>query len=92
MWLYHRVMSPKDEGGMAISVDPDQTAPLIWVYTICPGLSVRKLRIIMVYKKDSSHSGGITSCAITKSFGGITLAGFNISLQLKLFSGYQHRK
>ena len=46
MWLYHRVMSPNDADGMANSVDPDQTAPLIWVCTVCPGLSVRKLRII----------------------------------------------
>ena len=28
MWLYRRVMSPKDADGMANSVDPDQTAPL----------------------------------------------------------------
>ena len=28
MWLYHRVMSPKDADGMANSVDPDQTSPL----------------------------------------------------------------
>ena len=28
MWLYHRVMSPKDADGMANNVDPDQTAPL----------------------------------------------------------------
>ena len=27
MWLYHRVMSPKDADRMANSVDPDQTAP-----------------------------------------------------------------
>ena len=36
---------------MANSVDPDQTAPrssLIWICTVCPGISVRKLRIIMV--------------------------------------------
>ena len=26
MWLYHRVMSPNDAGGMANRVDPDQTA------------------------------------------------------------------
>ena len=54
MWLYHRVMSPKDADGMANSVDPDQTAPrssLIWVCTICPGLSVHKLRIITVIDK-----------------------------------------
>ena len=32
IWLYHRVMSPNDAGGMANSVDPDQTAPLgaVW--------------------------------------------------------------
>ena len=32
MWLYYRVMSPKDADGMANSVDPDQTAPLgaVW--------------------------------------------------------------
>ena len=36
-------MSPNDAYGMANNVDPDQTAPLIWVYTVCPGLSVRKL-------------------------------------------------
>ena len=41
----------KDADGMANSVDSDQTAPrssLIWVCTVCPGLSVRKLRIITV--------------------------------------------
>ena len=31
-------MSPKDADGMANSLDPDQTAPLIRVYTVCPGL------------------------------------------------------
>ena len=32
MWLYDRVLSPKDADGMANSVDPDQTAPLgaVW--------------------------------------------------------------
>ena len=52
MWLYHRVMSPNGADGMANSVDPDQTAPrssLIWVCTVCPGISVRKLRIITVF-------------------------------------------
>ena len=49
MWLYHRVMSPNDADGMANSVDPDQTAPsLIWVCTVCPGISVPKLRIVTV--------------------------------------------
>ena len=40
-------MRPKDAEGIANSVDPDQTA-LIWVCTVCPGLCVRKLRIITV--------------------------------------------
>ena len=32
MWVYHRVMSPKDADGMANSADPDQTAPVgaVW--------------------------------------------------------------
>ena len=61
MWLYHRVMSPNNADGMANTVDPDQTAPLgavcssrsslIWVCTVCPGLSVRKLRIITVHSR-----------------------------------------
>ena len=48
--MYHRVMSPKDADGMANSVDPDQTAQesLISVCTVCPDLTVRKLKIIMV--------------------------------------------
>ena len=40
-------MSPNDADRMANSVDTDQTAPL-WVCTVCPGISVRKLWIIMV--------------------------------------------
>ena len=49
MWLYHRVMSTNDADGMANSVDPYQTrSSLIWVCTICPDISVRKLRIITV--------------------------------------------
>ena len=51
-WLYIRKMRPKDVKGIANSVDPDQNAPsssLIWVCTVCPDLSVRKLRIIMVH-------------------------------------------
>ena len=58
MWLYHRVNSPNDADGMANSVDPDQTAPsrssLIWVCTVCPCLSVRKLRIITVLDSNVS--------------------------------------
>ena len=33
MWLYKRVMSPKDVDRMANSVDPDQTAPLVAVWS-----------------------------------------------------------
>ena len=40
-------MYQKDADGMANNVDPYQS--LSWVHTICPGLSVRKLRIIAVY-------------------------------------------
>ena len=41
-------MHPKDAEGIANSVDLDQTAPPIWVCTVCPDLSVRKLRKITV--------------------------------------------
>ena len=43
------VIHPKDADIIANSVDPDQTAPvgaLIWVCPVCPGLSVRKLKIL----------------------------------------------
>ena len=51
MWLYHRVMSPNDAEGIANSVDPDQTrSSLIWVCTVCPSISIWKLRIITVCK------------------------------------------
>ena len=51
MWLYHTLMSPNNADGMANSVDPDQTAPKEQSdlgCTVCPGLSVRKFRIITV--------------------------------------------
>ena len=41
-------MHPKYADGMANGVDPDQTAPLILVYTLCLDLNVQKLRIITV--------------------------------------------
>ena len=41
-------MSSKNAEGVANSVDSDQAAPLIWVCTVCPDVSVRKLRIITV--------------------------------------------
>ena len=33
-------MGPKDADWMAKILDPDPTAPLIWVFIVCPGLSV----------------------------------------------------
>ena len=42
-------MHPKDAEGIANSTDPDQTAPMIWVCTVCPDLSVQKLRKITVF-------------------------------------------
>ena len=41
-------MAFQDADKMANSVDPDQTASLIWVYTVFTGPSVRKLRNITV--------------------------------------------
>ena len=47
-----RVFRQNDANGIANSEDPDPTAQegssLIWVCTVCPDLSVRKLRVIMV--------------------------------------------
>ena len=48
-----RVFCQKDANVIANSEDPDQTAPLgasslIWVCTVCPDISVRKLRFITV--------------------------------------------
>ena len=45
-WHFFRVMHPKDEEGIANSVDPDQRSSLIWVCTVCTDLSVWKLRSI----------------------------------------------
>ena len=51
MWLYHRVVSPNDADRMAIKqCRPWPRSSLIWVCIVCPDLSVRKLRIIMVLK------------------------------------------
>ena len=36
-------MRPKDADGIANGVDPDQTAPRIWVYIVWPGLSVQNM-------------------------------------------------
>ena len=51
MWLYHGVTSPSDADGMANSVD---LRLLLWVCTVCPGIPVRKLRIIMVLAVENS--------------------------------------
>ena len=62
-------MSPNDADGMANSVDPDQTAPrssLIWVCTVCPGISVQKLRVLTViselHEKINNSLWKMTSC------------------------------
>ena len=47
VWFYYRLMGPIEADEIANSEDPDQTA-LIWVYTVCPDLSVRKRRSITV--------------------------------------------
>ena len=61
-------MSPNDADGMANSADPDQThlgavevSSLIWVYTVCPGISVRKLRTIAVNEKQNGCSAVIVT-------------------------------
>ena len=55
-------MHPKDAEGITDRVDPDQTAPLgalIWVCTVCPDLSVRKLRNITVIQKHVTYLKGL---------------------------------
>ena len=44
MWLFLRVMSPNDADGMAN-----------WVCTVCPSMSVQKLKIIMVISLKSNE-------------------------------------
>ena len=47
-----RELRQNDANGIANSEDPDQTAPrssLIWVCTVCPDLSVRKLTVCTAY-------------------------------------------
>ena len=69
MWLYHRVTSPNIADRMANSVDPDQTAPLghsfrsslIWVFSVCPGISVWKLRIITVHVSGDQFISSVRS-------------------------------
>ena len=49
MWLYHRVMSPNNADGMTNSRPWSAcSSSLIWVCTVCPGISVRNFRIIAV--------------------------------------------
>ena len=56
MWLYHRVMCPKEADRMANSADPEHWwSSLIWVYNVSQDLSVWKLRIITVLTYYSKH-------------------------------------
>ena len=45
-----KVFCQNGANGKANSEDPDQTAPLIWVCTVCSDLFVRKHRVITVYR------------------------------------------
>ena len=51
MWLYHRVSKRCRRNGKQCRPwsDCSSRSSLIWVCTVCPGISVRKLRIITVY-------------------------------------------
>ena len=54
-------MGPKDADGIVNSIDLDHTAPrsnLIWAYTVCLDLSVRKLRNISVGNNYTHLWGG----------------------------------
>ena len=55
IWLYHRVMSPNGK-----QCRPWSDCCLIWVCTVCPGISVRKLRIITVYNYGCQKGVGST--------------------------------
>ena len=54
--IFHREMRPKDTDGMANSVNPSRSS-LIWVYTVCSDLSVRKFRNITVVWLWSMENG-----------------------------------
>ena len=68
MWLYHKVMSPKDADGMANSVDPDQTAPqgAVWSGSalFAQALSVQKFTIITVLVEIGINTHKITKVCI----------------------------
>ena len=71
-WLFLREMHPKDAEWIANSVDPNQTARsrLILVCTVCPDLSVRKLRSITVFMttlllRSSSVSAYYALCIVS---------------------------
>ena len=44
----HLIFCPKDANGIANSEEPDHRSSLILVCTVCPDLSVLKLRVIVV--------------------------------------------
>ena len=50
MWFYYRNICPKATDGIRSSLDHDQSAPsgLIWVYTVCPDLSVQDHYSILI--------------------------------------------
>ena len=57
--FYHVVLPSTDADGTANSEDPDQTALLIWVCTVCLDLSDRKLRILRInfLEREQDSSG-----------------------------------
>ena len=79
-------MGPKYVDRIANSVDPNQSAPLIWVYIIHLDLSVRNPRIIMVHslKEEPAvleiHYEGIIYSPVLKVFG-----YFQIPVQFSAF-------
>ena len=40
---------------MSISLDPDQTAPVIWVNTVCPDLSVPEYSYLTLTENSDIH-------------------------------------
>ena len=67
------MMHPKDADRIGNSVDTYQAAPLeailIWVYIVCPDLSARKCRIIMVLTKQYFiWTGTLQTCKKTSAY------------------------
>ena len=69
MWLYHRVMSKRcRRNGKQWKPWSDcfSRSSLIWVCTVCPGIPVRKLRIITVFKIVKTCSSGLIYLLLAK--------------------------